>query len=156
MDEQKSSTWPKYAVYSLVVIVILLLILILILYLIKSPLLYRSSAYSLAPSGSQVGTVSSLSLDNSYIFSSPLRAKAGSEKIRATVFILDDRGLGISGKKVTISSNPDSLTITAIQASTDGQGRATFDVSAGTTGTYTVEAVADGVSLTQKAIISFD
>lgn len=155
MNEQKVNSWPRYAVYSLVVIIILLLILLLVLYLVRSPLLYRSSAYSTTSGATQTGVAPTLSLDNSYIFASPLRAKAGGEKIRITVFILDSRGLGLVGKKVTIGSGSSLLSV-PIQPVTDGQGRATFDISANSVGVYIITAAADGVDLTQKANISFD
>ena len=156
MDDQKPSKWPKYAVFSLIFVVVLLLILILILYLIKSPLIYRSSAYSETTSTEELGIPTSLSLDNSYVFASPLRAKSGGEKIRVTVFVLDSRGLGMSQKKVSISSGG-PLTVTAVQTSTDGQGRATFDVSSGSgAGVYVIGATVDGAKLTQQATISFD
>jgi hypothetical protein len=162
MNDQKTTTWPRYTVYSLIVIVVLLLILILILYLVKSPLIYRSSAYSSTSTssstgGPQPGGSSNLSLDNSYIFASPLRAKVGGEKIRITVFILSDRGLGISGKTVIVGGGKNLLHVTSIQPVTDGQGRATFDVSSETSpGVYIIQASVDGVNLVQQATISFD
>lgn len=155
MQEEKNSKWPKYAVYTLIIIIILLLILILILYFLRSPLIFRSGASTLVPQTSQVGTPATLSLDNSYIFASPLRAKAGGEKIRITVFILDSRGLGINGKKVVIGGGS-VINTTVIQSVTDAQGRATFDVSAPTTGVYIIQAAVDGVNLIQQATISFD
>ena len=126
--------------------------------MLKSPLVYRSGAYSTSTTSIDVGLSgsSSLSLDNSYTFASPLRAKSGGEKIRITVFILDGRGLGISGKTVSIGAGNSTLQITAIQPITDGQGRATFDVSSVTPGTYIIQATVDGTNLTQKANISFD
>jgi hypothetical protein len=97
-----------------------------------------------------------LSLDNSYVFASPLRAKANGEQIRITVFILNDRGLGISGKTVSIGGGK-LLQVVTVQTITDGQGRATFDVSAsGAPGVYIIQAATDGVTLRQKATISFD
>jgi hypothetical protein len=122
-------------------------------------LVYRSSAYSTSTSTTDAGLSGSLSLslDNSYVFASPLRAKAGGEKIRITVFILDGRGLGISGKNVSIGGGNESmLQITPIQPVTDGQGRATFDISSTASGTYIIQATVDGTNLTQKADISFD
>jgi len=157
MDNERNNKWPKYAVYSLIVIVVLLLILILFLYLIRSPLIFKSGASSLTPSsnGSQVN-ISSLSLDNSYIFASPLRAKTGGEKIRITVFILDTRGLGIAGKKVIVGGG-NTLQVTPVQPVTDAQGRATFDIASDTsTGVYIMQAVVDGKNLVQTATITFD
>jgi len=170
MEEQNARTWPHYAVYSFVIIVILLLFLVLVLYLVKSPLVYRSSAYSTTnitttsitnPVNTNTPSVTKskspgISFDNSYVFASPLTAKAGIEKIRITAYILDDRGLGISGKAVSIGESGNELQITPIQPVTDGQGRATFDVGAVTPGTYIIQAVVDGTKLSQQADITFD
>jgi hypothetical protein len=156
MQEEKINNWPKYAVYSLIVVVVLLIILVLFLYLIRSPLIFRSSAYTLLPGSTQTDGSSGLSLDNSYIFASPLRAKTGGEKIRITVYILDNRGLGMSGMKVSIGGGG-LLTVSFVQPTTDSQGRATFDVSSDTSpGIYLIQAAVDGVNLVQKATISFD
>jgi len=57
----------------------------------------------------------SFSVDNSYLFVSPLRAKAnGQEKIRITVFVLNNQGLGVLGKELFLSPNPD-LSVDIIQ-----------------------------------------
>ena len=57
----------------------------------------------------------SFSIDNSYIFSTPSGAKAnGQEKIRLTVFILNNQGLGVMGKKIFIGTDP-ALNIETIQ-----------------------------------------
>jgi len=119
-------------------------------------LFFRSSAYSLTTSPAESGISASLSLENSYIFASPLRAKAGGEKIRITVFILDNRGLGISGKTVVVGGG-NLLQVTAVQPVTDPQGRATFDISSeSSTGVYIIQASVDGINLIQQATITFD
>lgn len=155
-EEKRESRWPKVAIFTLITVIILLLILILILYFIRSPLFFRSSASTSVLDGGSQSASGSLSLDNSYIFASPLRAKTGGEKIRVTVFILDTRGLGLSGRKVSIGGG-DALNVTSIQPTTDGQGRATFDVSSESTpGVYIIQASVDGLNLVQQATISFD
>ncbi len=156
MNENNLPRWPKYAIYTLIVIVVLLLVLILILYFIRGPQLFRSSAYSLTSSVTQSGGSQDLSLENSYVFASPLRAKTGGEKIRITVFILDNRGLGISGKTVVVGSG-NLLQVMAIQPVTDPQGRATFDISSeSSTGLYIIQAAVDGINLIQQTTVTFD
>ena len=156
MDEEKDSRRPRYVIYVFIVVIVLILILILFLYLIRSPLIFRSGAYSSITSETQVVSTPSLSLDNSYVFASPLRAKANGEQIRITVFILNDRGLGMVGKNVSIGGG-NQLLITPIQPVTDSQGRATFDIaSTNAAGVYIIQANVDGVALTQKATVSFD
>ncbi|MGB9882964.1 MAG: Ig-like domain-containing protein [Microgenomates group bacterium] len=96
------------------------------------------------------------SLDNSYVFITPLQARAnGQEKIRVTVFVLDDRGLGVLGKNVILSSN-EALNIENIQASTDNLGKAYFDISSIKPGDYYLEVKIDGQRLKQKVHLVFN
>lgn len=98
----------------------------------------------------------SFSIDNSYIFSTPSQARAnGQEKIRLTVFILNNQGLGVLGKKVLIETNS-SLTIDTIQGSTDNYGKAYFDISATKPAQYFLEVKIDGKALNQKAQLVFN
>ena len=97
----------------------------------------------------------SFSVDNSYLFVSPLRAKAnGQEKIRITVFVLNSQGLGVLGKEVFLSRDP-SLSIDIVQGQTDNFGKAVFDVSSTKAGEYYLEVSVDGQRLPQKAHLSF-
>ena len=164
MDEEsteykRDSRRTKYIIIVFILFIVLILILILFLYLIRSPLIFRSGAYSSTTTSTDetrpAGT-SGLSLDNSYVFASPLRAKVGGEQIRITVYILNDRGLGMSGKTVSLGRGS-QLQVSSIQPVTDGQGRATFDVaSESAPGLYIIEAAVDGATLIQKATITFD
>lgn len=96
------------------------------------------------------------SIDNSYIFSTPSQARAnGQEKIRLTVFILNNQGLGVLGKKIFIGTNP-SLNIEAIQGLTDNYGKAYFDISSIKSGEYFLEIKADDTALSQKAHLIFN
>src|SRR3990167_8759130 len=98
----------------------------------------------------------SFSIDNSYIFSTPSQARAnGQEKVRLTVFILNNQGLGVLGKKIFIGTNP-SLNIEAIQGLTDSYGKAYFDISAAKAGEYFLEIKADDTALKSKAHIIFN
>ena len=100
-------------------------------------------------------TAQSFSIDNSYLFTTPLRASAnGQEKIRMTVFILNNQGLGVMGKNVQPSENKD-LTIETIQGLTDGYGKAYFDVSSTHPGEYFLQITVDGTALKQEAHLSF-
>ncbi len=158
IDEERRPSRSRNIIVTIVVIIILILILILFLYMIRSPLFFRSGAYSTSTTApvTQVVTTPTLSLENSYVFASPLRAKTGGEQIRITVFILNDRGLGMSGKTVSIGGGG-QLQVTPIQSVTDSQGRATFDIaSQSSPGVYIIQASVDGASLTQKVTVSFD
>ena len=97
----------------------------------------------------------SFSIDNSYVFVTPLRAKANNqEKVRITVFILNNQGLGVEGKKVIIGTDS-SFTVETVQALTDSYGKAFFDVSSSKPGEYFIEIKADDTPLKQKAHLSF-
>jgi len=97
----------------------------------------------------------SFSIDNSYVFITPLRARAnGQEKIRVTIFVLDDKGIGVMGKKVYLDRD-EALNIEEIQALTDNFGKAYFDVTASKTGEYYLKALVDNVELKQKVHLSF-
>lgn len=94
-------------------------------------------------------------LENSYLFASPLQARAdGKEKIRITVFILDSQGLGVADKSIFLGQNP-NLAIEAIGAQTDSLGRAVFDVSSFSPGDYFLEARIGNQVLPQRVKISF-
>jgi len=98
----------------------------------------------------------SFSIDNSYLFLTPLRAKANNnEKIRVTVFVLNNQGLGVLGKSVSLGQDP-SLSIEGIQIQTDNYGKSAFDVSANKPGDYFLEVKVDGTTLPQKAHLSFN
>jgi len=99
---------------------------------------------------------SSFSIDNSYIFNTPSQARAnGQEKIRLTVFILNNQGLGVLGKKIFVGTDP-SLNIETIQGLTDNYGKAYFDISSTKAGEYFLEIKADDTALNQKAHLIFN
>ena len=98
----------------------------------------------------------SFSIDNSYIFSTPSQARAnGQEKIRLTVFILNNQGLGVMGKKIFIGTDL-ALNIEAIQGLTDSYGKAYFDISATKPAEYFLEIKANDTVLKQKAHLVFN
>lgn len=99
--------------------------------------------------------LSNISLENSYLFASPLVSQAnGTSLIRVTAFLLNNQGLGISGQRVELHfSGP--LTVSQIQPSTDSFGRAYFDIISTTPGEYTISASSLDVFLSQMVLVSF-
>jgi len=96
-----------------------------------------------------------VSVDNSYVFTNPLKASAdGKEKVRVTVFVLNSQGLGVFGKKVTVGIDP-RLVVDTIQQNTDSAGKAIFDFSTTSPGEYYLEVSIDELKLPQKARLSF-
>lgn len=97
----------------------------------------------------------SFSVENSYLFTTPLRAAAsGSEKIRVTVFILNNQGLGVLGKSVSLGQDP-NLTIETIQGMSDQFGKAVFDVSSVNKGEYYLEVKVGDMKMNQQAHLTF-
>lgn len=129
------------------------LILLLILIFVSSFFWLYEAKYFIGRASISTTT---FSIDNSYLFISPLKAKAnGQEKIRITVFVLNNQGLGVLGKKVEID-NDKNLKIEITQGLTDNFGKAVFDISSNMGGEYYLEVKVDGKALSQKAHLSFD
>jgi len=81
-----------------------------------------------------------LSLENSYLFASPLVARAGGEeKITISAFVLSDQGLGIPGERVVLYSSP-RLEAMVIRDETDSRGLAVFEISSKTPGQFNLWA----------------
>lgn len=132
-----------------IIISFLVTILFLLLYFIKN------RTY-ITPKASSLNSASQISFTNSYIFASPVRAKANGDLIRITIFVLDDQGRGIFGKKVTLGNNNESIIVNNLQSLTDEVGKATFDVSSSATGVFFIEALVDDELLPQKVKVTFD
>ena len=98
---------------------------------------------------------STLTLENSYLFASPIQAKAdGQEQIRITVFLLDGRGLGLANQKVELIL-PNTINIDKFQNTTDETGKATFDISSTTAQNTTITAKTGKSTIPQKIKINF-
>lgn len=134
------------------------LIIILIIFLVTLGILvyYIRFAVSTTPKANNFNTVNIVSIANSYVFASPVRATAGGDLIRVTVFILDDEGNGLYDKKVTVKSNNQDLIIKEVQSLTDETGKAVFDVASNIAGVYTLEAFIEELVLPQKIKVTYD
>jgi len=132
---------------SIVLIFFLILVLLATLTLIFRVTIFYGKATSV--------NQSPVVLENSYLFASPLQAKAdGKEQIRITVFLLDGRGLGVVGMPVTLQV-PQTVTINAPNTTTDDTGKITFDLSSPTASQVNVQALTNGHLLPQKVRIVF-
>ncbi|MFZ3301206.1 MAG: hypothetical protein WA152_00655 [Microgenomates group bacterium] len=136
----------------------LILVIILIIFLITLGILvyYVRFQTSIAPRASSQNTTNQLSLSNSYVFASPVRAAAGGDLIRVTVFILDDEGNGLYDKKVELKPSVATLEVKEIQAMTDETGKAIFDLSSDQVGNFTIEVLANGIVLPHSLKVVFD
>lgn len=98
---------------------------------------------------------SSVVLENSYLFASPIQAKAdGKEQIRITVYLLDGRGVGVASQKVNLIL-PANVTAKEVQNISDETGKAIFDLSSTTANSFNVSAVTNSKELPQKVRVSF-
>lgn len=104
------------------------------------------------------GVFSSL---NSYVFASPLSARSSGDKIRVTVFALNDLGRGTANKNVTVNCKDAAVCqngqviFTSVQGVTDNLGQAVFDVSSPVAGKYELQASVDGIVIPQTVTIVF-
>lgn len=100
-------------------------------------------------------STTSVVLENSYLFASPLQAKAdGKEAVRITIFLLDGRGLGVANQTVTLNL-PKNITITNQQEITDQNGKAIFDLVSSTTQTANITAKTETAKLPQSVKVVF-
>ncbi len=135
----------------------LLFIIFFLIALISSlTLVFRTTVFfGRASSGSNLTSTTVFSPSNSYLFASPLQAKAdGQETIRLTVFLLDSRGLGLANQKVEIVRSQ-IVNVLDIQPVTDDTGKAVFDLSSPTPGQYPVSAISNNQEISQKLKIVF-
>lgn len=130
---------------TLVLTLLLLSALTISLGLVTNPAIFSSRA---SGSGQVV-------FENSYLFVSPLQAKAdGTEKVRLTVFLLDSRGMGVPGETVTLKL-PSEVVSSTSQPVTDDLGKAVFDLTSTRPGSYSVSAFNRHHELSQKARLIF-
>jgi Big-like domain-containing protein len=136
----------KFNKYIIIIIILSLALIASVFLVVKTTSFYNRAATS---------TSSSITLENSYLFASPLQAKAdGREQIRITVFLLDGRGLGVPNQPVKLLL-PNTITIDKSQNTTDNNGKATFDLSSTTPQKTTITAKNNNQTLPQKIKISF-
>lgn len=155
MQEMSGNTYsaqPKnttaFVIGSLLIIVILLTSVVLTVYYMRQKLYLTTNA--------QYTGSTRVSLSDSYVFASPVRAKAGGDLIRVTAFILDENGHGIGDKQVEIVNDNNSIDIKNAQNVTDDVGKAFFDLSANIPITAVLNIEVDGYLLNQSIKVKFD
>lgn len=146
-EKKRKSKW--LALLVLLLIILLLFSLILTVFYIGQRTTFFSRAFSSIESSGDVA------LENSYLFISPLSAQSGGkEKIRLTVFLLDNQGRGVANQAVFLGQN-EKLEVTIIQGVTDNLGRAYFDIAAFSSGDYYLEAKTNNQILPQRVKLNF-
>lgn len=95
------------------------------------------------------------SKENSYIFLTPLRAKAdGLEKIRLTVFVLNNQGLGVPAKNITWGDAAD-LQGSIVQNPTDDLGKAVIDFTSTKVQQVSLQIRVENEELPQQVKLNF-
>ncbi len=96
------------------------------------------------------------------VFASPVISKAGGmDRIRVTVFVLDDTGKGAINKKVDLDCKDKTLcqtagvTFSSVQSNTDNTGQAIFDLSAQSSGSFELQASVGSQSIPQTVTVVF-
>lgn len=135
---------------------ILVIILIVFLFTLGILVYYIRFQTSIAPKASNFNTARSVSITNSYVFASPVRASAGGDLIRVTVFVLDSEGNGLFDQKVTLKTNSTNVVVKDVQSLTDETGKAVFDLSSEVSGNYVVDAYANNIQLPQSLKVIYD
>jgi len=140
---------------NVLVIALLILFLIIIIWIIANLSAGRTTFFGKA------ATSGIFNSTNSYVFGSPLAARAGGDKIRITVFALDDLGKGVPNKNVTVNCieptvcQSANVVFTPVQAQTDKMGQAMYDLLSPVAGKFELEAQVEGVAIPQTVMVAF-
>lgn len=98
---------------------------------------------------------------NSYLFASPLIAKADNEqKVQINVFLLDKEGHGVSGQNVVLNITPKAASsglpeIFEIRPVSDNNGQAIFELTSLASGNFEITANVGGVMISQMVVVTF-
>jgi hypothetical protein len=131
--------------YLIIIAILIIALIASVFVVIRTTTTYQRAATS----------TTSIVLENSYLFASPLQAKADNkEKVRITIFLLDGRGLGVANQTVTLNL-PKNITIQNQQEITDNNGKAVFDLSSSTAQTANITATAGSSKLPQSVKVVF-
>lgn len=134
------------------------LIIILIVFLILSLIstVYLVLQTTVISKKATTNNTSPITIENSYLFASPLQAKADNmELIRITVFLLDGRGIGVAQQPVKLLLPSTAIKTTNLQATTDDSGKAVFDLSSSLSGQFEISAQTGNKTIPQKVKITF-
>ncbi len=101
-------------------------------------------------------STSLVSQENSYLFVSPLKARAdGKDRIRLSVIVLDAQGKGVNNQDLVVTTKP-SIQYEGVQAKTDLYGRAVFDLYTTSVGSYEITASVAGRTIGEPVTVQFE
>lgn len=158
VSNNKDTKKNNAVVIMLVILLFLIGGLAISVYLVQRQTFVKSEAYTQESTDQQLpGNKGSIDKQNSYIFASPLRAKAkGQEYIRVTVYVLDPTGNGVMGKRVEIKDATNNVQIKSQSSVTDANGSAYFDIYSPLMGAFALQAYVEGEALEQNVTVVFD
>jgi len=137
-----------------IIFVVLGLFLIIVIYLVVNFSSGKTSFFGKA------ATSGILNVTSSRVFASPIAAQIG-ERIRISVFVLDNQSKGIPGKNVLVgcvdklACDGAMVNFFPVQTTTDSVGQAIFDISAPVVGKYELQAQVEGILIPQTVVVSF-
>jgi len=107
-------------------------------------------------------TPGAVSLDACRVFASPVISQAGGiDRIRMTVFVIDETGRGVANKSVQLVCRDLSLCqssgliVSSIQPSSDTSGQSFFEVVSQSAGSYELVANINGMAVPQTVTVVF-
>lgn len=109
----------------------------------------------------KAGQGGKFSAANSYLFASPLIAKADNEqKVQVNVFLLDKEGHGVAGQNVVLNITPKAVSsgvpeIFEIRPVSDSNGQAIFELTSLASGNFEITANVGGVMIPQMVVVTF-
>ena len=126
----------------------------------------RTSFFGRAASISSITRIAgNLSLENSYLFASPISALSDAQSVvRITAIVLSDQGLGVANQQISLKVSGQvpsgnlagsGVRINPIQPVTDTFGRAIFDLTSSAPGNYTISADVSNSTLPQTVSVVF-
>lgn len=117
----------------------------------------RTSFFGRAASTTSVTRIAgNLSLENSYLFASPISALSDAQSVvRITAIVLSDQGLGVASQQISLKVSGNGVRINPVQPVTDTFGRAIFDLTSSAPGNYTISADVSNSILPQTVSIVF-
>lgn len=97
-----------------------------------------------------------VSLGDSYFLAEKIQAKAdGVDQTKVNVFVMDNKGMGVMEKSVSIESDESTLVIEPIKATTDKDGKASFSIKFSQEKVVKVRALVEGVEIPQQVSLIF-
>ena len=102
---------------------------------------------------SRAGVGTRVSLADSYVIGERLLARAdGEDKCRVNVFLMDEQGRSVPGKKVVLTG---MIGILEDEGISDKNGKVSYEMVSEKEGQFELRAVIEGVEIPQRVTVTF-